>query len=247
MTEISLLRPHIWQTTPDITAAVTTANMGQISGGKIPGMNMSISLEDDPERVYAYRKRVLEQLGLPNAGIATGGQVHSNTIAVVDSPGHHPETDGLITTASDIFLGILVADCAAILLADRKNKIIAALHAGWRGAVSHILPKALERMNQLGSEYQHIEAYISPCISLEKFEVGDEVAEQFPETFVDRANYRKPHVDLQGYLRQQLRDFGVSDQAITVDDRCTMSDSELYSFRRQKYESGRMMALICQR
>ncbi len=247
MADISLLRPQIWKDNPKITAAVTTANEDIITGGTIDGLNMSVRLEGNADRVMRYRKMVMQGLGLQDAGLATGVQVHSSNIAIVEQPGEYADTDGLITKEKNLCLGILVADCAAILISDEKNGVIAALHAGWRGAVSNIVPDAIEVMISLGANPQSMKAYVSPCLSLKNFEVGEEVAEQFPEDCVDRESFSKPHVDLKKFIRSQMENDGILPESITIDDRCTISDTSLYSYRRQKQNSGRMMALICQK
>ncbi len=71
-----------------------------------------------------------------------------------------------------------------------------------------------------------------------------EVAEQFPSSYVDYTTYQKPHVDLKAFLKDQLRDMGLEDENIEVNRECTIENKNLYSYRRQKEKSGRMMALI---
>lgn len=246
MSHITLLRPNIWKDQNDITAAVSTSNEDVIKGGKIAGLNMSITIEENAPLVKKHRALVLHAMGLEYSGLATGGQVHSSNIANVTHPVFHPETDGLITSETNLALGILIADCAAVLIADRKNKVIAALHAGWRGAISNIVPDGIEDMIELGALSENMEVYISPCISMKNFEVGEEVAEQFPESCVNRTDYTKPHVDLKKFIHNQLISSGIPEDQITLDNRCTIEDKTLYSYRRQKHKSGRMMAIICQ-
>lgn len=247
MPELELLRPKIWKDTPGITAAVTTANTDFIKGGNISGLNMSITIEENRALIEKHRQLVLHAIGLKGVGLATGGQVHSSNITIVTEPVFHPQMDGLITTEKNLCLGILIADCAAVLIADRKNQVIAALHAGWRGAISNIIPDGIEIMLDSGAESREMEVYVSPCISIENFEVGEEVAEQFPDFCVNRTDYAKPHIDLKKFIHKQLTDAGIPPEQISMDDKCTVSDTTLYSYRRQKTESGRMMALISQK
>jgi YfiH family protein len=166
----------------------------------------------------------------------------------VDAPGLVPETDGLITATDGLTLGIKVADCAAILFCDPVAGISAAVHAGWRGAVGGIHRNALRMMTEAGCEPGRIQAWISPCIGIAAFEVGEEVADRFPDRFVHREGVAKPHVDLGGFLRAELESIGLSPSHILQDGRCTVEHPELFwSYRREAQDAGRMMALITNR
>lgn len=179
------------------------------------------------------------------AAIAAGNQVHGIHIARVGAAGRVPDTDGLITTQAGLTIGIRVADCAAVLFASPAAGIVAAVHAGWRGAVGGIHLEAVRRMVALNADPDDIHAWISPCIGLQAFEVGEEVAERFPEPFVHRAGFAKPHVDLAGYLADGLRRTGIVGERLHVDGRCTVSDPDrFHSYRRDGQQAGRMWALI---
>jgi len=179
------------------------------------------------------------------AAIASGNQVHGIRIEQVAESGRMPDTDGLITTEAGLTIGIRVADCAAVLFAAPRQGMVAAVHAGWRGAVGGIHLEAVRRMLDLNAAIDDIHAWISPCIGLQSFEVGDEVAGQFPERFVHRVGFKKPHVDLAGYLSYGLLQTGIPHPQLLVDGRCTVSDPHrFHSFRREGKEAGRMWALI---
>lgn len=180
--------------------------------------------------------------------MAVAQQVHGNDVAWVDGPGLVPDVDGLITSAQDLTLGIKVADCAALLFHDPDQGISAAVHAGWRGAVGGIHRIAVDLMIRAGCRPERIHAWISPCIGRSAFEVGEEVAERFPERFVFREGFVKPHVDLGGYLYDDLTHLGLSTDRIRSDGRCTVSHPGLFwSYRREAAAAGRMMALITNR
>lgn len=179
------------------------------------------------------------------AAIASGNQIHGIRIEQVAACGRIPDTDGLITTEAGLTIGIRVADCAAVLFAAPRHGMVAAVHAGWRGAVGGIHLEAVRRLVDLDANMDDIHAWISPCIGLQAFEVGDEVAGQFPERFVHRLGYGKPHVDLAGYLSDGLLQAGVPNTQLIVDGRCTVSDPHrFHSYRRDGKEAGRMWALI---
>jgi len=96
----------------------------------------------------------------------------------------------------------------------------------------------------MGANLLQTLAYISPCISLQHFEVGDEVATQFDSTFINRNIGKKPHLDLKSFLNHQLLTEGISQQKIEIDPRCTIEDLRFYSFRRERHKAGRMLAFI---
>ncbi|MGF1669960.1 MAG: polyphenol oxidase family protein, partial [Balneolaceae bacterium] len=144
-----------------------------------------------------------------------------------------------------LILGIQVADCAAILLSDPENHIIGASHAGWRGAAAGIVMKTISMMISAGARPDRMIAFISPCISQEKFEVGPEVAEQFPDEYVDSKSFKKPHVDLKGFIKHQLLRTGIPDKQIETSELCTYLDRDkFYSFRRERHRAGRMLGMI---
>lgn len=180
--------------------------------------------------------------------MAVAQQVHGERVAWVDAPGLVPETDGLVTATDGLTLGIKVADCAAILFCDPEAGLSAAVHAGWRGAVGGIHRNALRMMMEAGGEPERIHTWISPCIGLAAFEVGEEVADRFPSRFVIREGFSKPHVDLGGFLHNELINAGLSASRIQKDGRCTVDHPDLFwSYRREAKDAGRMMALITNR
>lgn len=210
----------------------------------IPGLNLGLNTAEKASVVLSNRKQLLQEIGSEEAQIAYGVQVHETDVREVLEGGIYEVTDGFVTKKTGLALAIQVADCAAVLMGDPKNKVIGAAHAGWRGAVADIVPKTIKKMKNLGAEEGHIKVFVSPCISLQNFEVGEEVAVQFPEPFVDRTNYAKPHVDLKAFIKHQLLNEGIESNHIEVDDSCTIANEDFYSYRRQKDRSGRMMGII---
>lgn len=245
-TKFSLIEPELLREEDGIKAWFTLKNSRYgIEGGNISGLNLGFNTTEKKEIVAENRLTLLASLDIDPEWVAYGDQVHSNRIRVVTEGGTFPSTDGLITQIPGLALAIQVADCAAILLWDAKNKIIGALHAGWRGAASDIVPAGIDKMKKLGAEPHSMSAFVSPCISLKNFEVGPEVADLFPDKFVDYEHFEKPHVDLKGFLKHQMQEAGLSDEQIEINPKCTIEDVEnLYSYRRQGKKSGRMMAII---
>lgn len=141
-------------------------------------------------------------------------------------------------------LGIQVADCAAVLVADENSGIIGAFHAGWRGALSEIVPSGLKAMEAAGGILSDFKVYMSPSISVTHFEVGEEVSSLFPRRYRHESAGKKPKVNLKRYLTDQLLDSGIPEATIEVDPHCTFAEPFLYSYRREGEKSGRMLALI---
>ncbi|MGN0080542.1 MAG: peptidoglycan editing factor PgeF, partial [Bacteroides fragilis] len=161
--------------------------------------------------------------------------------------------DALITTEPGCCICISTADCIPVLLYDRVHHAVAAVHAGWRGTVEYIVGHTLEKMRAVfGTEGQDVIACIGPGISLQSFEVGDEVYEAFRLNGFDmsRISFRhsvthKYHIDLWEANRQQLLDFGVPGVQIEIADICTyIRHEDFFSARRLGIKSGRILSGI---
>ncbi|TYP95098.1 hypothetical protein LX73_0393 [Fodinibius salinus] len=245
-TELSVISPKILDEQAEVRAWFTLKNpQYKVDDQLASGLNLGRNTPEHKNVINRNRTTLYETLDINPQWVATADQVHSNKIEEITEGGTFKATDGLITRIPGLTLAIQVADCAAILLWDEHNKIVAALHAGWRGAVADIVPMSIEHMTALGGDPQKTKAFVSPCISVANFEVGHEVAEQFPDQFVDYESYKKPHVDLKRFLEQQLREGGLLESNIEIRSECTIANAEqFYSYRREGDQSGRMMALI---
>lgn len=245
-TELEFISPQLLEEDENIAAWFTLKNADYTRPDQsIPGMNLGFNTSESKEIIAQNRLKLLQSLNIDPEWTAYADQVHSNRVQVVSEGGTYPSTDGLVTKIPGLTLAIQVADCAAVLLWDSTNNVIAALHAGWRAAVGDIASRGIEKVLKQGGEVKHLKAFVSPCISQKNFEVGREVAEQFPDQFVDFTNFEKPHVDLKAFIKNQLRSAGISDRNIEVRSECTIDDADqFYSFRKEGRNSGRMMALI---
>jgi len=210
----------------------------------IEGLNLGFNTDEDVEVVKENRKFLANSISTALSNIAFASQVHGTEILEVTKGGIYTDIDGFITKTRGLALAIQVADCAAVLFADSNAGIISAVHAGWRGAEANIVPKAIQEMISLGANLKDIRVFISPCISQENFELGEEVARKFPEKFIDRVNYSKPHLDLKAFIDEQILDSGIDKSNIEIEDSCTFSDTAYYSYRRNGSKAGRMMGII---
>jgi YfiH family protein len=138
-----------------------------------------------------------------------------------------------------LVIGVLTADCAPVLLADAEAGVVAAAHAGWRGALEGIVESAVQEMERLGARRTRICAAVGPCISQSAYEVGPEFEAQFVsrasanrDFFTQRSETSRPHFDLPGFVLHRLREAGVGnaiDLAI-----CTYGNESLFfSYRRK--------------
>ncbi len=170
---------------------------------------------------------------------ATAKQIHSDRVLLVNAPGLQGDGDALISNTPGIHLSIRTADCLPILIADPRNRAVAAVHAGWRGVVSEIAPKAVKAMHdQFGSDPSELVVAIGSGIGKCCFEVGPEVAEQFQLS-------GRTKVDLLETTCRQLGRNGVRSSQISATPLCSCCNPELFeSYRRDRESAGRMVAMI---
>lgn len=241
---ISIRIPRLLNTQA-IQAVFTESNRENVNTREsIPGLNLGTNTNAPDSIIQKNLSLLFAELGWDIHQLATANQVHRSNIQIIEKPGIYENTDGLITKAKNLALGIRVADCAAVLIADPSSEVIGAFHAGWKGAAGNIIPKGIKKMISLGADTHQMVAYISPCISLENFEVGEEVATKFPDEFIDRVSYIKPHVDLKAFILHQLTQGGLKKMSIEVDEGCTVEGDQFYSYRREHSLAGRMLGLI---
>jgi YfiH family protein len=175
-------------------------------------------------------------------------QVHG--ARVVEAPAaEDEEADAIVARAAAgrVAVGVRVADCVPVLLADAESGDVAAVHAGWRGVVAGVVAAAVAR---LGGRARLLAA-IGPCIGPCCFEVGRDVGDRIEAAcgrVIVHASGAKAYVDLRRAVRLQLRGAGVSDAGIDEVAGCTKHEPErFHSFRRDGADSGRMLAAIATR
>ena len=240
-----ILRPDIFLPSDRIVAGFST-RQGGASKSPYDSLNLGLSTNDQREHVLENRRRLFESVGFSLDRLAIAGQVHGVECEVVAKPGLYEETDALVSRVPGILLCLSAADCAAVLLADEKNGVVGACHAGWRGAAGGIVKITIDAMCRLGAQVSSISAYVSPCISKESFEVGPEVAKQFDDRVVlNMTGKPRPHVDLKSAIKLQLNQCEIPDWAIEISPHCTFRQTDLFfSYRAEKGLTGRMMGFI---
>jgi hypothetical protein len=189
-----------------------------------------------------------------------GTQVHGRDSVLVSADATVEEiaavrADAVIAPTTGIAIGVYVADCVPVLIADLRSGACAAVHAGWRGTVAGVLPTTLTRMAaELGTRMSDVRIAIGPSIGPCCFEVGPEVVSAveaaFPEgraagAIVARAAGARPHVDLWTLNRLAAESVGVPTEAIEVAGDCTSCDPTRYfSYRRDRGMTGQLAAFI---
>jgi polyphenol oxidase len=239
-----IIHPEIFDSFPEIIAAQST-RLGGVSPDPY-GMNLSSHVGDEQSNVDENRRLFFEAIGVPSGTKQVyQNQVHSSSIHFVHGDeGVVKESDALITSEPNVLLGVTVADCTPILLYEPKAKLIAAVHAGWRGTEQMIALAAVRKMAEHGADPSNIFAFIGASASGEKYEVGLEVATLFEEKHLVYLSSEKFLLDVKAANLDQLLFAGILREQIEVSPLCTISDERLHSYRRDGTRSGRMLAVI---
>lgn len=189
-------------------------------------------------------------------GVWMPRQVHGTMIVNVNSMTDEVvEADAVITNQRGLWIGVRTADCVPVLLCDVTSGVVAAVHAGWRGTVNHIVAKTVRQMvRDFGCRPEAISAMIGPSISPERFEVGEEVADAFVNSGREDCVLRnilgrpltKPHVDLWQSNVMDLEEEGIQLDKIDCTPLCTFDNQDLvFSARREGINTGRIVSAIC--
>lgn len=238
----------------------STTRHGGYSTGQYSSFNCNHYCGDNPENVERNRSLLADIMPFRPNTFVIPHQIHSTEIRTIDSDYLNSDeavrknmiegVDAVITNLKGVCLCISTADCIPVLCYDVRNKAIAAIHAGWRGTVARIVEKTLRKMHEeYGTRMQDVVAVIGPGISLQSFEVGDEVYQAFQDAGFDMnvisRRYSKWHIDLWKANRIQLISAGVNPDNIEVSGICTYTANEdFFSARRLGINSGRIISGI---
>ncbi|HTS98448.1 MAG TPA: peptidoglycan editing factor PgeF [Streptosporangiaceae bacterium] len=234
-----------------------TGRAGGVSAAPYDTLNLSGAVGDEPGAVAANRRRAAEACGLGDGRLAWMRQVHGASVryaASGDSAGPaaaggragpaEPEADASFTDVTGLALGVLVADCAPVLLADPRARIVGAAHAGREGMAAGVVTELITAMSAAGADPARMHAVIGPHVCGGCYEVPaalrERVARQVPESgCVTRQG--TPGIDVGAGVEAQLARAGV--QTVTRDPRCTAETRGLYSYRRDG-RTGRMAGFV---
>lgn len=226
---------------------------GGVSLGECASLSFSYQKEAE-EIVDENFRRFCNANAMPFDSLVLTHQTHTANVATVNNSYCHRgrdrtlrETDGVVTATTDLGLVCFTADCVPLLMVDPQTKVIAAVHAGWRGTVQSIAANAVKEMVAAGASPQNILAAIGPSIGPCHFEVGQEVAAEFAARFGEKLplkEHRPGHsmMDLWLANRLVLLEAGVPNDRIFTSNICTFcNNSDFYSHR---YTDGRRGSLI---
>ncbi len=243
-----------------------TDRHGGISDGPYASLNLAAPPDDLSEQAAVDENTDIVGYAMARGGEAAGDnpfalpegvrvptvvtmrQVHGSDVHTVDRAwldARHAlpaVADGMVTDVAGVILLVRVADCVPLLLADMERKVVGAAHAGRPGLVAGVVPATVARMRELGAE--RIVAWVGPHVCGRCYEVPAamraDVAAVVPESFAE-TSWGTPAVDVGAGVVAQLAADGVE---VVDASRCTVEDDELYSYRRQGAESGRLGGLV---
>lgn len=245
----------------DNVTAFTTTREGGCSIGNYASMNVNAYCGDTPEHIKENRRRLCCELDIPIHHLVMPHQTHQTKAAAIiprfleftqqQQADYLEGIDAVMTNIKGVAIGVSTADCVPILIYDPRHHVAAAIHAGWRGTVGHIAEKAIDEMNSYyGTIGSDCKAVIGPSISLDSFEVGDEVYDSFRSAgFYNAPIYAlrngKWHIDLWECNRLQLLHKKIDAHNIYVAGICTYQSSDrFFSARKLGIQSGRLFSGI---
>ncbi|MDA8284300.1 MAG: polyphenol oxidase family protein [Actinomycetota bacterium] len=177
--------------------AVVTTRAGGVSEGPYATLNLGLHVDDEADRVVENRARAAATIGSALGDLVFANQVHGRMVALVSGADRGRGTlstvdavdgvDALVTREAGVGLAVLVADCAPILLYDRRTHAVAVVHAGWRGAVAGVAAAAVDALAAGGARREDLLAAVGPAVPADRYQVGEEVAEAASAAFGSNA------------------------------------------------------------
>jgi len=219
---------------------------------------MSLRFGDAGETI-TNREEFLRRLGLDFRKLTLTTQEHGTRVVTVteehcgrgasDAGDALPSADGLITDVPGCPVGILVADCCCILMADKAGRVVGAFHAGWRGTLGGMAGNAVKNFqDEFSVPAGDLLAWFGPAICGRCFEVGPEVWRKFRETWGGECLLEQPYrVDLPALNRKQLIAAGMKEESVETVDICSLESETCFSHRRGDDPEGRMLGVIARR
>jgi len=231
--------------------------MGRRGGksiGPFAGLNVSYRVGDDPKVVSQNVCDVKLAAGIHDGRIVTMKQMHGEDIVEVKDKNlkEAGEADGMVSTEKDIYLAVLTADCVPLLFIAPKQRVVAAVHAGWRGTLAGIAEKTVRLLEtRYGVEPSDLEVALGPSIGICCYEVKDDVAgplmKRWGKLTTPSIAVRdgKSFINLRRLNRDILRAAGVPGNQLFQVGPCTSCTPEdFFSYRRERSETGRQISFI---
>lgn len=230
---------------------------GGVSRGVYASLNVGLGSNDDDASVLENRRRAAGAFGVDASSLVTCHQIHSSVVGVAHAAWDHagrPRADGVATAAPGLLCGALAADCAPVLIADPHAGVVAAIHAGWRGALEGVIEAGVARMAGLGADPGRMIAAVGPCIGPASYEVGLEFEARFlgadpayGRFFNPGAAADKRQFDLPAFVLARLARAGVDNAEWIGRDTCD-EEANFFSHRRGSKSGdadyGRLLSVI---
>jgi YfiH family protein len=248
MTEPDFLHSELLSTI-GITAIFSERN-GGISPAPFNSLNFGQDIGDSSKNVDANIVELMKITGLDGRP-HQAGQAHGVEHFICSGIGsfHSEQADILISNKPKTSIAVRSADCLPVLMADPINRVVAAVHAGWRGSAAGVVIRAVEKMVKMGARQEHIHVSLGPSIGSCCFKVDDNTAEILKKSVAGAeetiAYSPEPHPDLTAINLLQLKEAGVTEDHIETFDICTCCHPErFYSYRRDHGTTGRHLAVV---
>ena len=228
---------------------------GGVSQGLCSGLNVGWGSADDRAAIDENRRRAVAAVA-PGAQLVTVHQVHSADALYTAAPfpdESRPPADAIVTDRPGLVLGILTADCAPVLLADAEAGVVAAGHAGWKGALAGVVESTVAEMERRGASRGRIAAAVGPCIARRSYEVDDAFLRRFAGADPEHERFFSPgraghhQFDLEGFVVSRLAAAGLGRIEALGEDTYSQP-GRFFSYRRATHrrepDYGRQISLI---
>ena len=231
--------------------------MSQKETGEAYSFSLALHTGEEAREIVSNRRNLARQLSVDETSVfVTANQTHSSHVCIIDKKEMQgwerledavEDCDALVTDQENVIVTILTADCVPILLYDPLKRVVAAVHAGWRGTEGEIVIKTIEVMgHKFGSNPSNILAGVAPAIGKCCYEVGEDVASHF-SAYPDAMDQHgeKSMLDLPAINKSQMISTGILEEHIEMSGICTACEVEtFFSYRREQGCSGRFMSMI---
>lgn len=229
---------------------------GGASSGIYNSLNCGLGSNDSKEKILKNLEIVSKEFNSSVDNLVLMNQAHSNKVIVIDQKNKHIKrfkSDALITKIKNIPISVLTADCVPILIFEELNKIIACIHAGWKGTFNGIIENTINKITSM-SPKNNIYAAVGPCIGKNSYEVKFEFYKKFIENDVNnkvffyKKNEDKFLFDLRAYVNNKLKKLNIHNlDNIEMDT--YVEKENFFSFRRSVHlnekDYGRCISTIC--
>ena len=229
--------------------------LGGKSTGIFKSLNCGSGSSDKKKNILKNLEIVTKKIKTKSKKIVLLKQVHSNKFHYVEKFSkfyNKFEADALITDKKNISIAVLTADCAPILIFDENKKMIAAIHAGWKGAYKGIVKKVVRFMIKKGCSSKNMTAAIGPCISFNSYQVKDDFIKRFikkdkKNIIFFKKNKNKNYFNLGKYVHFQLKSLNI--KKIDIIDKDTFNSKNNFfsarrSISRNESDYGRNISII---